>query len=261
MRPSHTRTPARLALAFALGLAGAGSALAPTAAQAAGPDDEEVPRRSGRRTFDESGGAQDPRKADLPRKHRLRLGVTSSYIRLSAAQSSNSGRTERFHYAPLMLDVGYQLQFLRYMMFRPALAVGANVANSRYAMPIALSPRAFFGYQGRLFGFALGYVYYSPLDPLITVENGSDGRSGSIGGPIIRANHSVQGELSFTSRIDRVALYFALGAGATRTKLRHFSLAIDSWRFTMSFSAGVFFDGTLRRAKRAAREDPSGSLP
>lgn len=212
-----------------------------------------------KRSFDSSDGSVDPRAAPLPRRHRFRLGISSAYMRLSQALSSNTGEALRFHWAPLMADFSYQLQFFKRMMFRPGLALGPNVANSRYAMPFTIAPSAFLGYQGSRLGIAAGYTYYSPLHPGATVLNGGDGRPGAIGGPIIFRNHALLGELSFTSRIDSVALYFAAGAGAVRSNLIHFSLSKPkSWRFAMTVSAGVYFDGTRRREKkRAAAQRPS----
>lgn len=234
---------------------GADKASASTELEAALADDEDEsppPRAPDRpRRFDDGDPVVDPRKRELPKRHRFRLGLAASYIRLSAAIDGSTNEVVRFHHAPLMLDLAYQLQFAKRMMLRPGLAIGYNLANSRYAMPLAISPRAMVGYQGTALGLAVGYAYISTGHPALTLENGADGRPNSVGGPIIFHNHGVLGELSFTSRIDDVALYFALGMGATRTKLIHFSLDQSSWRFTMHFGAGVYFDGSRRRRKRA----------
>ena len=151
----------------------------------------------------------------------------------------------------MMLDLGYQVQFLRRLMFRPAIAFGANVANSRHSMPLSLEPQAYLGYQGKSFGLAAGYAY--PLNfPLL--KDGYDGRPNSIGGPIIYRNHVVRGELSFTSRIDRVALTFAAGGGVISSILSHFDRTDRKWRPIFHFQCGVFFDGSIMRAKKKQKK-------
>ena len=62
-----------------------------------------------------------------------------------------------------MIDIAYQLQFLRYLMIRPSLAIGYNVANTRNAMPGVLQPGIFTGYQGKLLGIAGGYTFIQPV--------------------------------------------------------------------------------------------------
>ena len=186
--------PSGLALAMSMGLA---VMLSAPEARAAGPK------------YEAEDGTVDPRKRELPRRHRFRLALEGSHIRLTSAQSSTDGSFTRFHWAPLMLDASYQLQFAKVLMLRPGFAAGLNVANSRYAMPAVFSPRFFTGYQGRHAGIAAGYVYYATGYPGLTVENGADGRDDSIGGPRIWNAHGVLGELSFTSRIDGIAISFA----------------------------------------------------
>jgi len=203
-----------------------------------------------RRTFDESDGSVDPRTRQMPSRHRLRLTIHSDYVRLSKAKDTDTGLTKRFHYAPLMLDLGYQIQFLRYMMFRSALAAGYNVANSRYSMPFAIEPQIYLGIQSKIFGLAGGYAYLLPIPML---KDAYDGRSQSIGAPIIANNHILRAELSVTSKVDRMALTFAFGLGATKSTLRHFSTTERKWRPAFSFQAGFFFDGTIRRLSRSKR--------
>jgi hypothetical protein len=248
---------ARLTRALALALA-----LALPATSEAGP----------RKSFDTSTGLKDPRKSPRPAMHRFRLGVQSGWLRLTRVQDAASGRFVRFHFAPMMLSLAYQLQFAKVLMLRPSLNAGPNVANSRYAMPWAFSPQAHFGYQGRRFGLAAGYGYFGVGDPLITVNNGGDGRPGAIGGPIISRNHAVMSEVSFTSRVDRVALVFSLGFSMVRSRIRHYDLnnqcergseeARGCWRPMLNLTGAVFFDGTIRRerdAQRRARE--AGLMP
>lgn len=213
---------------------------APATAYAAGP----------KKSFDESEGFEDPRKRDLPRTHRLRLALSSGWIRLSSA-TDDQGNSERFHYAPLMLDVGYQAQFAKYLMARIAVGAGGNVANSRNAMPAVLLPKAYFGFQGKLFGIAAGYGFMFPFP---STPNATDGRSTSLGQPVIRQNHVIAGEMSFSSRIDRVALTFAIGGAAVRSQLEHFDLAGTRWYPMLTFSLGAYFDGSIRRSKRGPRE-------
>jgi hypothetical protein len=208
--------------------------------------------------FDESEGFVDPRTRDLPRTHRFRLAIMGGYIRLTQA-SNDDGETQRFHFAPLVLDAGYQAQFARYLMARISVAAGGNVANSRNAMPGVVFPRAHFGFQGKMFGFAATYGFMAtfPITP-----NATDGRSQSLGQPAIANNHVIGGEPSFTTRVDRVALTIALGVSGVRSQLSHYNLSGTRWypMFTLGF--GAYFDGTLRRARRAVegprrREGPA----
>lgn len=212
----------------------------------------------GRKEFDESDGSTDPRDRELPRRHRFRLALHADWIRLSLAKNESRGITQRFHYAPLMIDLGYQLQFGRYFMLRPAVALGGNVANSRNAMPVALEPQLYLGYQGKLLGVAAGYAYLLAFPAL---KDAYDGREQSIGQPIILNNHVIRGELSLTSRIDRVAMTFSLGIGAVRSNLQHFERNDVRWRPIWSFQLGAFFDGTLRRMRRAKRAKSASEGP
>ena len=251
--------PARLGSALALALAlpvASASAAPPADDPTAEAGDEAAPPRapSRPRRFDKADPVEDPRTRELPRRHRFRLGLASHYIRLSAALSNQTNEATRFHHAPLMLDFAYQLQFAKRMMLRPGLSVGYNVANSRFAMPLAIVPRLMTGYQGRWLGLAVGYAYISTGHPFATLKDGADGRANSVGAPVIFRNHGVLGEISVTSRIDETALYFALGLGGTRTHLLHFDLDTKSWRFTMHFGVGVYFDGSRRRRKQREAE-------
>ena len=150
-------------------------------------------------------------------------------------------------------------------MLRPGFAAGLNVANSRYAMPAVFSPRFFTGYQGRHAGIAAGYVYYATGYPGLTVENGADGRDDSIGGPRIWNAHGVLGELSFTSRIDGIAISFAARLGGVHSHIQHYGIdssqpdpaqaAFRKFRFHWGVQLAFFFDGTLKRQRRARERE------
>lgn len=208
----------------------------PASVSAAGPKKE----------FDESEGFTDPRKRDFPRTHRFRLALDGQYIRLTQAADEN-GNSQRFHYAPLMIDVAYQAHFAKYLMARIAFAFGGNVANSRNAMPLVILPKAYFGFQGKMFGLA---PYYGFMYPFPQRPNATDGRSRSLGQPVISNNHVIGGEASFTSRIDRVALTLAIGAAAVRSQLTHYDLAGTRWNPMFTLSIGAYFDGSIIRARR-----------
>ncbi len=208
-----------------------------------------------KKPFDESEGFLDPRDRKRPRTHRFRLALDSYYIRLTQA-SDGEGNTQRFHFSPLMIDLGYQAQFAKVLMARIAFAVGGNVANSRNAMPIVIMPKAYLGYQGKMFGLAAnyGFMYPFPQRP-----NATDGRSASLGQPVIANNHAVGGEASFSTRVDRVALTFAVGGAAVNSILAHYDLGGPRWYPMLSFSLGAYFDGTILRSKRGGderRRDP-----
>lgn len=222
------QVPAR-ALALALCLVPAGAAAAPRR-----PTTAEL----------EEDGLTDPRRRPPPPRHRLRLALLSDYIRGSAAAASD-GRTTRFHYAPLMLDIAYQLQFARVLMIRPSFAIGGNVANTRNAMPAALQPGLFFGYQGALLGAAAGYTFIHPFPAIIGVDNG---RGGLIQ-PVIYRNHALQLELSLTTRVDRGALNFAVRFGVVNSHLIHLDLDKKRWTGVLTLSGGWFFDLTRRRRR------------
>ncbi|HFE45553.1 MAG TPA: hypothetical protein ENJ18_08665, partial [Nannocystis exedens] len=85
-------------------------------------------------------GIDDPRLRKLPRRHRFRLALMTDYVRATKACNADGSRCTRFHYAPLLLDFAYQLQFLRYAMVRPSLGLGGNVGNNRNAVPVAIQP-------------------------------------------------------------------------------------------------------------------------
>lgn len=210
-------------------------------------------KRKRERSFDTSNGERDPRKRELPRTHRFRLALHSHWVRLNQTQNPATDEFERFHFAPLMLDFAYQAQFLRYAMVRLAVAVGGNVANTRNAMPAVIYPQAYVGVQTKVFGAAFGYGY----DWTVPTFAGASANFGSaLEQPVITRNHVVMGEVSATSRIDRVALTFSLALGGIQSDLSHLSTVNDrSWRFYLGLQAGMFFDGTLRRERKARKRD------
>ena len=207
-------------------------------------------KRSRDRTFDSSMGEVDPRKRSLPRTHRFRLAIHSQWVRLTRTQNQNTGEFQRFHFAPMMLDVAYQAQFLKYAMVRLAVAAGGNVANTRNAMPGVLFPQAYVGVQTRVMGIAFGYGFDWTIPPTI---GATDGGTYSLVQPVIQRNHVVMGELSATSKIDRVALTFSLAVGGVKSLLTHYETANNRFRFYLGLQAGVFFDGTIRREKKARK--------
>src|SRR5512134_3649569 len=69
----------------------------------------------------------DPRKRQLPPRHRFRLGMEVGYMRLSAAVDADTGESQRFHFVPLTASFAYQAQFLKRAMIRPELCLGPNV--------------------------------------------------------------------------------------------------------------------------------------
>ncbi|GEM_PF-1559988 len=202
------------------------------------------------REFDTSKGEVDPRHRARPRRHRFRLAIHSHWVRLTQTLNPQTNETERFHYAPMHLDLAYQAQFLKWMMVRVALGVGGNVANTRNAMPVSIFPQLYLGYQGKVAGVAFGYGFD-------WTAAAGDGRSANgsftLEQPVIRNNHVVTGEFSVTSRIDKVALTFALAVGGMQSQLTHFAEANKRFRFYLGLHAGVFFDGTRRREKRALK--------
>lgn len=196
-------------------------------------------------------GVYDPRKRRLPRRHRFRFAFQLDHVRLSAAVSEE-GETQRFHYLPLQLDFGYQVQFLKYAMLRPSLALGGNPANTVEAMPAVVQPQLFGGFQGRGIGAALGYGYLHPFPARKDVI--SDTRGG-LGQPIITANHAVRVELSYTTRIHTGALAFALRMGGLKSHIRHYELDDRSWRFFWGVQVGWYFgDGHRARERQQQRE-------
>lgn len=204
-------------------------------------------KRKSERTFDTSHGERKPGERTRPRTHRFRLALSSHWVRLTQAVDP-SGNSQRFHYAPMYLDLGYQAQFLKYVMVRLAVGVGGNVANSRNAMPVSVYPQLYLGYQGKLAGLAFGYGFDWTIPP--TFHAIAD-ESNALEQPVITRNHVVMGELSATSKIDKVALTFAFSAGAMQSDLTHFATYNRKWRPYIGFSLGGFFDGSKRREKKA----------
>lgn len=234
------------AAAFLVILSGSGPSLA--AAPARGPAPEEDP------------SFVDPRKARLPRTHRFRLGVEALYERLSKAVDPDTGESEQFHFAPFMLDLAYQAQFLTYMMVRPAFALGPNIANTSTAMPFIIHPKLHFGYQGAIFGTAVGYGFFTSVvyrqDAVSEIRRGLEQ-------PTIFENHHVDLELSLTTRVDRGALSFIIRGGAVHGHLQHMTTvqsessgrAIDKerWDILLTVNGGWYF-GDGSRAKKRQRE-------
>ena len=192
-------------------------------------------------------GFIDPRMRQLPRRHRFRLGLEVDYVRLSQAVDMDTGKAQRFHWVPLQLDFAYQLQFLKYMMLRPSLAIGANVGNSMEAMPMVIHPQFHFGYQGAILGVALGYGWSTP--PIQRKDAVSKVRHG-LGEPLITNNHHVGGEISATTRIDSGALSFQLRLAGVSSRLRHFDLDNRRWHFMLMFNAGWYFGTGKKQAQR-----------
>ncbi|TPV92595.1 MAG: hypothetical protein B7733_25045 [Myxococcales bacterium FL481] len=196
----------------------------------------------------------DPRRRSLPRPNRLRLAARTQYVQLTQMQGEEQGESKliRFHFAPLLLDIGYQRQFLRYFMARPVVQLGPNLANSRNAMPWVVAPGLHAGYQGRLLGLAAAYNYLLPFPALINATSATSATPQ----PVMWNNHIVSGELSITSRVDRVAISAFAGVGAVRTDLSHASeKREDWWRLTISGGLAFYFDGSIRRARQQAEAE------
>lgn len=224
--------PARALLVACAGLLAA----APGPARARGPSGEQLA----------ADGLTDPRARVPPPRHRLRLAIVADWVRASKACTPDLKRCERFHFAPLLLDIAYQVQLFKYAMLRPSLGIGLNVANSRNAMPVIIQPSIFAGYQGRLLGAAAGYSYIFPFP---AVANNTNGHLG-LAQPVLWKNHVVAVELSLTSRVDRVALNFAARIGGMKTELIHLDIDKKRWYPIVTFSAGVFFDLGARKKRR-----------
>ena len=193
-----------------------------------------------------AAGLTDPRTRPEPPRYRLRIAFLSDYIRASAALARD-GKVTRFHYAPLMIDVAFQVQVLRWAMIRPSFAIGGNVANSRQAMPAAIQPGLFVGYQGALVGVAGGYTFIKAFPMTIGVNDGHGGPTQ----PVLDNNHALQGELSLTTRVDRGALNFAVRFGGVKSHLIHLDIDKKRWTGILTLSAGWFFDlGAPRRRNR-----------
>jgi hypothetical protein len=223
-------------------------ALPPSPAALIGPP--VLAKRARNRKFDTSMGEVDPRVRPRPRTHRFRLTLHSHWVRLTRTLNPATGEYERFHFAPMMLDLGYQAQFLKYVMVRIAVAVGGNVANTRNAMPLAVFPQGYVGYQGKILGVAFGYGFDWTIPPTFGAKAKT---SGALEQPVITRNHVVMGELSATSRIDRVALTFSLAIGGIQSDLSHFQTSNRKFRPYLGFQFGAFFDGTIRREKKARK--------
>ncbi|MBL9100142.1 MAG: hypothetical protein JNL82_04235 [Myxococcales bacterium] len=196
-------------------------------------------------------GLTDPRGRQPPPRHRLRLAIMADYIKPSAAQDKQ-GKVQRFHYAPLLLDIAYQVQFLKYVMVRPSLAVGGNVANTKQAMPAALQPGIFAGYQGSILGVALGYSHLWAFPATIGIDDGHFG----LVQPVLLKNHLLQAEVSITTRVDRGALNFAIRYGGVKTHLVHLNIDETRWKGVLTLSAGWFFELGKRRRSRQ-RQPPA----
>ncbi len=197
-------------------------------------------------------GLTDPRGRPAPPVHRLRLSLLSDASKASAALGRD-GKITKFYYATLMLDVAYQAQIFRYMMVRPSFAIGGNVANSRNAMPAAIQPGLFAGYQGALLGIAAGYSFMIAFPgPYIGVNNNHGGATQ----PVLDKMHLFQGEVSLTTRVDRGALNFAVRFGGMQSHLIHLDIDKKRWFGVVTLSAGWFFDLSARRRRRAPAPVP-----
>jgi hypothetical protein len=198
-------------------------------------------------------GLTDPRARPKPPRHRIRLALLADYIRGSAAKTSD-GHVTRFHFAPLMIDVAYQLQFLKYFMIRPSFAIGGNVANTRNAMPGVIQPGIFTGYQGAMIGAAFGYTFIQPFAAVIGTDNGH----GGLVQPVLDKNHALEVELSLTTRVDRGALNFAVRFGGVNSHLYHLELDKRRWTGVLTLTAGWFFElGARRRRKQQEQQQPA----
>ncbi|RMG95060.1 MAG: hypothetical protein D6705_14480 [Deltaproteobacteria bacterium] len=212
-------------------------------------------RKRSRRFKDETDpatGYVDPRARKLPRTHRFRLGLEAFYMRLTRARG-NDGSTQQFHLAPLGIDAAYQAQFLKYMMARLSLAFAINAANTFAAMPYHIHPKLHLGYQGKLVGVAIGYGYFTPLYYLIDQV---DPVRGGLPEPVVRNNHHIDGELSFTTRDYHGALSFIFRVSAVHSTLDHLNRRAEKgWRPMFTLNVGWFFGETERgRKRRLARE-------
>lgn len=196
-------------------------------------------------------GLSDPRRRSPPPRHRLRLALLADYVKASAALGRD-GKITRFHYAPLMLDLAYQVQVFTHVMIRPSVALGGNVANSRNAMAAAVQPSLFAGYQGALLGVAAGYSYLAPFPAIANADNGHGGAAQ----PVLYNNHLLQLELSLTTRVDRGALNFAVRGGAMKSHLLHLDLDKKRWSGCLTLSAGWFFELGARRRRNRAAQNP-----
>jgi hypothetical protein len=226
------------------------AALPPSAATLFAPTI--LAKRARDRTFDTSMGERDPRVRNRPRTHRFRLALAAHWVRLSQTQNVDTGEVVRFHYAPMYLDLGYQAQFLKYVMVRLAVGIGYNVANSRNAMPVSIFPQGYLGYQGKIVGVAFGYGFDWTIPPVFDAKALNE--KFALQQPVITRNHVVMGELSATTRVDRVALTFSFSVGGIQSDLSHYDTVNRKWRPYLGFGFGAFFDGTIRREKKALKK-------
>lgn len=238
--PSRSSAPIATVLALAIATTAPGIAAAAGRKSAEGLEEQ---------------GFEDPRFRTLPRRHRFRLGLQLEYIRLSAALDSRDMSVTRYHYLPLAIDAAYQLQFAKYLMVRPSLAFGANVFNTTEAMPLVIHPQLHAGYQGSMFGVALGYGFFTP--PIRNKDARSEIRDDP-GQPLILNNHHIGAEVSLTTRIDRGALSFQFRFAGVTSRTQHFDVDRRRWRPMIMFNIGWYFgDGRKaaerRRARRSAR--------
>lgn len=193
----------------------------------------------------------DPRKRQLPPRHRFRLGLEVGYMRLSAAVDSDTGKSQRFHFVPLTASFAYQAQFLKRAMIRPELCLGPNVTNTVEAMPFIIHPQVHVGYQGALVGAAIGYGFFAPVPARKDVTSAN---RGGLGQPITTNNHHIGGEISFTTRVDKGALSFILRAMGVNGRTQHFELNKRRWRFMFTFNIGWYFgSGAKQRARQEQR--------
>src|SRR5262245_57710979 len=133
----------------------------------------------------------DPRMRQPPPRHRFRLGLEISYMKLSAAIDAKTMEKQRFFMVPFLAYFAYQVQFLRVMMARPSLAIGTNVGNTLEAMPIIIHPQLYTGYQGSIIGAAVGFGYFQPL---IQRKDVISAQRGGLGEPVSLNNWHVGGE-------------------------------------------------------------------
>jgi len=205
--------------------------------------------RSADRAADE--GFVDPRKAKLPGPHRFRLGLEFMYIRLTRA-IGDDGRRQRFHFAPIMIEAAYHGQFVKYLMVRPSVAIGANAGNSWAAMLFIIHPALHIGYQGPRLGVAAGYGWFSPL---VYLANAIDPVRGGLGAPAILNNHHVNGEISLTTKVDRGAIYVAARFGAVTSHVIHYDIDKRRWFPLVMASVGWYFgDGSKQKKWQRQRE-------
>lgn len=194
----------------------------------------------------------DPRVRQPPARHRFRLGLELGYMRLSAAIDAKTGKKQRFHYIPLAADFAYQLQFLKFMMLRPSLALGTNVGNTLEAMPMIIHPQFHTGYQGSIVGAALGFGWFHPL---IARKDVVSAQRGGLGEPVSLNNWHVGAEISATTRVDRGALSFIIRGMGVNGRTMHFELDKRRWRFMFTFNIGWYFgDGSKQRARQRERQ-------